>query len=58
MADAHHTGKKTVQINVKMTESDLHLIQNAAAKLWPNAILSNSAIVLGLAKITAQRVVQ
>lgn len=57
MAGTHDTqgGKKTIQINVKMTQQDHELIQRAAAQLWPNAILSKAAIVLGLARLRAQQ---
>jgi len=48
------SSKRTVQVNVKMSEEDFELLQRAAAALWPDAILSNSAIILGLAKISAK----
>ena len=47
-------GKRDVQVAVRMTESDMTLLKRAATKLWPRAILSNSAIVLGLARIAAE----
>lgn len=46
--------KRTVQVNVKMSEDDLALLQKAATKRWPDAILTNSGIVLALAKIAAR----
>src|SRR5215470_17453456 len=49
-------GKRTVQVNVKMTAEDFDLLKRAADKLWPDAILSNSGIILGLAKIAAREV--
>jgi hypothetical protein len=49
-------GKRTVQVNVKMSEEDFQLLSKAAEKLWPDAILSNSGILLGLARITAKNV--
>ena len=57
MADGLETrgGKKTVQVNVKMTELDHDLMLRAAARLWPNAILSKSAIVLGLARMRTRQ---
>jgi hypothetical protein len=59
MADAYNTqGKRSVQINVRLTEKDYKFMQQAATKLWPNAVLSNSSIVLGLAKIAAQQIVE
>jgi hypothetical protein len=46
-----------VQVNVKMSGKDFALLQKAAQKLWPDAIISNSGILLSLAKIAASRVV-
>jgi len=48
-------GKRTVQINVKMSAEDFALLKKAAENLWPDAIISNSGILLGLAKIAATR---
>jgi hypothetical protein len=50
-------GKRTVQVNVKMSGEDFALLKKAAEKLWPDAIISNSGILLGLAKIAATRLV-
>jgi hypothetical protein len=49
------TPKRTVQVNVKMSEEDFALLQDAARVRWPEAIISNSGILLGLAKIEAKR---
>jgi len=46
--------KRTVQINVKMTAQDFATLQKAANALWPDAVLTKSGIVLGLAKIGAR----
>jgi len=46
--------KRTVQVNVKMTEADFHLLQKAAEKRWPDAVMTNSGTVLALAKIAAR----
>jgi hypothetical protein len=46
--------KRTVQINVKMTTQDFADLQKAANSIWPGAVLTNSGIVLGLAKIGAR----
>lgn len=46
-----------MQVNVKMSGEDFSLLQNAAAKLWPDAIISNSGILLGLAKLAANQAV-
>ena len=50
--------KRTVQINVKMSEEDFALLKKAAAVHWPDAVLTNSGIVLGLAKIGAKTVIR
>jgi uncharacterized protein (DUF1778 family) len=52
------TGKRTVQVNVRLSEDDFELIRKAAAKLWPEAVLSNSGIVLGLARLAAKQTVE
>jgi uncharacterized protein (DUF1778 family) len=49
-------GKRTVQVNVKMKEEDYELLQRAAEKLWPDAVISNSGILLGLARIAAKQI--
>ena len=46
--------KRTVQVNVKMTEDDFELLSKAAEKRWPDAVMTNSGVVLGLAKIAAR----
>ncbi len=51
-------GKRTVQVNVKMSTADFALLKRAAEKLWPDAVISNSGILLGLAKIEARRVTE
>jgi hypothetical protein len=47
--------KRTTQVNVKMTEDDFELLKKAAEKRWPDAVMTNSGIVLGLAKIAARQ---
>jgi len=46
--------KRTVQVNVKMTEADFQLLRKAAEKRWPDAVITNSGIVLALSKIAAR----
>jgi hypothetical protein len=46
--------KRTVQVNVKMTQEDFDLLLKAAEKRWPDAVMTNSGVVLGLAKIAAK----
>ncbi len=47
-------GKRTVQVNVKMSTEDFAMLRKAAGVLWPEAILSNSGIILGLARLAAK----
>ena len=51
-------GKRTIQINVRMSAEDHDFIQRAAKILWPDAVLTNSGILLGLAKIAARQVLE
>jgi len=51
-------GKRTVQVNVKMSTEDFSTLQSAANALWPDAILSNSGILLGLARLAAKGVLK
>jgi len=46
--------KRTMQVNVKMTPEDFNLLRKAAEKRWPEAVMTNSGIVLALAKIAAK----
>jgi hypothetical protein len=46
--------KRTVQVNVKMTQEGFELLRKAADKRWPDAVMTNSGIVLALAKIAAR----
>ncbi len=48
--------KRTVQVNVKMSEEDFALLKKAADKRWPDAVMTNSGIVLALARIAAREV--
>jgi hypothetical protein len=47
-----------VQVNVRLSEEDFALIKRAAAKLWPDAVLSNSGILLGLARLAAKELIE
>ncbi len=50
--------KRDLQVNVKMSADDFAILKQAADTLWPRAILSNSAIILGLAKIAAEDIIK
>lgn len=47
--------KRTIQVNVKMTQTDFDLLRKAAEKRWPDAVMTNSGIVLAMAKIAARQ---
>jgi hypothetical protein len=51
-------GKRTLSVTVKMSEEDLGLLMRAAGKAWSGAIVTRSGIVLGLAKLGAESVLQ
>lgn len=51
-------GKRTVQVNVKMSTEDFETLKKAAGTLWPDAILSNSGIILGLARLSAKDILK
>jgi hypothetical protein len=38
------------------TSEDFQLVMKAAQKRWPDAVLTNSGVVLGLAKIAARQI--
>lgn len=40
---------------MKMTDEDFRLLQKAAERRWPDAVITNSGIVLALAKIAARQ---
>jgi len=50
--------KRTLQINVRMSNDDLALLKKAAATLWPGLELTTSTIVLSLAKKSAEEVLR
>jgi len=49
-------GKREIQVNVKLSREDFAMLKRAADALWPGAILTNSGILLGLAKRGAETV--
>src|SRR5215471_10914759 len=50
------SAKRSIQVNVRLSEQDFDLIKKASAKIWPNAVLTNSGVLLGLARLAAKRV--
>src|SRR3954468_8211116 len=49
--------KRTVQVNVKMTQADFTLLTEAAETRWPDAVMTNSGIVLGLERLAAKQII-
>jgi len=45
-------------VNVKMSPEDFSLLRKAAEKRWPDAVMTNSGIVLAFAKIAARESVR
>jgi hypothetical protein len=41
-----------------MTEGDFRLLREAAEKRWPDAMMTNSSVVLSLAKIAAREILR
>jgi hypothetical protein len=50
--------KRTKAVSVKMSETDYRTLQTAAAIMWPGAVLTDSSMVLGLARLKAQEVLR
>jgi hypothetical protein len=48
--------KRTTQVNVKMTAEDFAMLWKAAQKKWPDAVLTNSGALLGLARLAARSI--
>jgi hypothetical protein len=48
--------KRSESVSVRLTASDLEKFKKAAGILWPGAVLSQSGIVLGLARMAAEAV--
>jgi hypothetical protein len=53
-----NAGKRIVSVTVRMSESDAQLFERAAARLWPEAVMSRSAMLLGVARIGAREVLR
>jgi hypothetical protein len=50
------SGKRDMQVGVEMSADDFAEFKRAADVLWSGAILSNSSVILGLAKLKASDV--
>jgi hypothetical protein len=47
-----------VQVNVKMTGEDFRFLKKASDKRWPDAVMTNSGIVLAMVKIVARETME
>ena len=50
--------KRTIQVNIRVTEADEKLFSEAAVELWPGAEMTRPAIILSLARAAAERAVE
>lgn len=46
--------KRTIVVTVRITEEDQAKFHQCAERIWPGAVLSESGIVLGLARLGCQ----
>ena len=54
--DGRVSEKRTEMVSVRLTPRDLESFKEAANILWPGAVLTQSGIVLGLARLMADKV--
>ena len=50
--------KRTEAVTVRLTESDLKKLQQAADILWLGAVLTQSGMILGLARLKADEIMR
>jgi hypothetical protein len=50
--------KRILQVGCRMSTEDLALLRKAAEKLWPGMPITNSTLVLTLARLKAQEVLE
>jgi hypothetical protein len=48
--------KRSLQVNVRLAPDDLKLMRQAAQRLWPGLAISNSTLLLTLARLHAESV--
>jgi hypothetical protein len=48
--------KRTLQVNSRISPEDLGLLRQAAEKMWPGMPITNSTLLLTLAKLQAQEI--
>ena len=52
------SGKRTLSITVKLNKEDHDTLMRAAETFWPGAIMTNSSIILSLAKLGAEQILK
>jgi hypothetical protein len=50
--------KRVLQVGCRMSAEDLALLRKASEKLWPGMPITNSTLVLTLARMKAQEIVE
>jgi hypothetical protein len=50
--------KRTKAITIRLTPGDMETLKKAGEALWPGAVLTQSGIVLGLARMMAESVLK
>ncbi len=49
-------GKRSLQVNVRVSPHSLKLLRQAAEMIWPGLVLSNSTLLLTLAQNKAKEI--
>jgi len=50
--------KRTLQVNSRISPDDLALLRKAADRLWPGMPITNSTLLLTLARLKAQEILE
>lgn len=50
--------KRSLQVNARMSPEDLALLRKAAEKLWPGMPITNSTLLVTLARLKAQDIIE
>jgi hypothetical protein len=60
VTDVHDVSqmKRSEQVGVRLSEADLKLMRKAADKLWAGMPITNSTLLLTLARLKAQEVLR
>jgi hypothetical protein len=50
--------KRSIQVGVRVSDADLKLIRKASEALWPGMPITNSTLLLTLARLKAQEILK